>query len=87
MRAPASITITPVHVADLVAEGHTDGTQVVVVETGARPVVLAGDAAVWFGELDEPQTEGQRVIRGLDPEMVWLAHAHEPWRPHAGSRG
>jgi N-acyl homoserine lactone hydrolase len=65
----------------LPAPGHTPGTQVVVVETGGRPVVLAGDAAVWFGELDDPQTEGQLVIRGLDPEMVWLAHAHEPWRP------
>ena len=65
----------------LPAPGHTPGTQVVVVETGGRPVVVAGDAAVWFGELDEPQTEGQLVIRGLDPEMVWLAHAHEPWRP------
>ena len=65
----------------LPAPGHTPGTQVVVVETGGRPVVVAGDAAVWFGELDEPQTDGQRVIRGLNPEMVWLAHAHEPWRP------
>ncbi|MFL5514706.1 MAG: MBL fold metallo-hydrolase, partial [Gemmatimonadales bacterium] len=67
----------------LPAPGHTPGTQVVVVETGGRPVVVAGDAAVWFGELDEPQTEGQLVIRGLDPEMVWLAHTHEPWRPRA----
>jgi len=67
----------------LPAPGHTPGTQVVVVETGGRPVVVAGDAAVWFGELDEPRTEGQLVIRGLDPEMVWLAHAHEPWRPRA----
>src|SRR3954454_7000193 len=65
----------------LPAPAHTPGTQVVVVETGGRPVVVAGDAAVWFGELDEPQTEGQLVIRGLDPEMVWLTHAHEPWRP------
>ena len=65
----------------LPAPGHTAGTQVVVVETGERPIVLAGDAAVWFGELDEPQTEGQRLIRALDPEAVWLAHAHEPWRP------
>ena len=65
----------------LPAPGHTPGTQVVVVETGGRPVVIAGDAAVWSGELDEPQTEGQLAIRGLDPEMVWLAHAHEPWRP------
>ena len=65
----------------LPAPGHTRGTQVVVVETGGRPVVVAGDAAVWSGELDEPRTEGQLVIRGLDPEAVWLAHAHEPWRP------
>jgi N-acyl homoserine lactone hydrolase len=65
----------------LPAPGHTSGTQVVVVETGGRPVVIAGDAAVWFGELDQPETEGQLLIRGLDPEMVWLAHTHEPWRP------
>lgn len=63
------------------APGHTPGTQVVVVETGGRPVVICGDAAVWFGELDEPRTEGQQRIRALDPEKVWLAHEHEPWRP------
>ena len=56
----------------------------VVVETGGRPVVIAGDAAVWFGELDDPQTEGQRLIRALEPEAVWLAHGHEPWRPPTG---
>jgi hypothetical protein len=44
MSAPASITITPVFVADLLAEG-------------------------------------QRRVRALDPELVWLAHEHEPWRP------
>jgi len=62
------------------APGHTAGTQVVVVETGGRPVVIAGDAAVWSGELDDPQTEGQRLIRALDPAEVWLAHVAEPWR-------
>jgi hypothetical protein len=55
--------------------------QVVVVETGGRPVVVGGDVAVWFGELDEPHTEGQLRVRALDPELVWLAHEHEPWRP------
>ena len=64
------------------APGHTDGHQVVVVETGGRPVVVGGDVAVWFGELDEPRTEGQLRVRALDPELVWLAHEHEPWRPH-----
>ena len=55
--------------------------QVVVVETGGRPLIVGGDVAVWFGELDEPQTEGQLRVRALDPELVWLAHTHEPWRP------
>ena len=65
------------------APGHTPGTQVVVVETGGRPVVIGGDMAVWFGELDEPHTEGQLLVRALDPELVWLAHVQEPWRPPA----
>ena len=56
----------------------------VVVETGGRPVVICGDVAVWFGELDEPRTEGQLMVRTLDQELVWLAHAHEPWRPGTG---
>src|SRR5205809_4116536 len=43
----------------LPAPGHTPGSQVVVVGTGDRPIVVAGDVAVWFGELDEPNTEGQ----------------------------
>jgi N-acyl homoserine lactone hydrolase len=21
------------------------------------------------------------LVRALDPELVWLAHEHEPWRP------
>jgi N-acyl homoserine lactone hydrolase len=63
------------------APGHTPGMQVVVVENGNRPVVVGGDVAIWFGELDEPQTEGQLRVRALDPELVWLAHKDEPWRP------
>jgi N-acyl homoserine lactone hydrolase len=63
------------------APGHTRGSQVVVVETGGRPVVIGGDMAVFFGELDEPRTQGQRLVRALDPEEVWLSHQHEPWRP------
>ena len=63
------------------APGHTPGLQVVVVETGGRPVVVGGDVAVWFGELDEPHTEGQLRVLALDPEVVWLTHEHEPWRP------
>jgi len=63
------------------APGHTRGLQVVVVETGGRPVVVGGDVAVRHAELDEPSTEGQLRVRALDPELVWLAHEHEPWRP------
>ena len=66
------------------APGHTRGLQVVVVETGGRPVIVGGDVAVRFGELDEPSTEGQLRVRALDPELVWLAHEREPWRPRAG---
>jgi N-acyl homoserine lactone hydrolase len=53
------------------APGHTRGSQVVV----------GGDVAVRFGELDEPRTEGQLRVRALDPELVWLAHEHKPWQP------
>ena len=62
------------------APGHTRGMQVVVVETGTRPIVVGGDVAVSFAELDEPQDEGQRLVRALDPELVWLTHEPEPWR-------
>ena len=65
----------------LLALGHTRGSQIVVVETDQGRDVIAGDTAVWFGELDHPETEGQRLIRSLDPHQVWLAHSDEPWRP------
>ena len=68
------------------APGHTAGSQVVLVDTADGQVVIAGDTAVFFEELDEPRTEGQRLIRSLEPTQVWLAHAHEPWRPDAGER-
>ena len=67
----------------LPAPGHTPGTQVVVVETGGRLVVIGGDVAVWHGEFDELPTEGRLVVRALNPELVWLAHEKEPWRPSA----
>lgn len=63
----------------LPAPGHTRGSQIVVVGTGVHPTVIAGDTVVWFGELDDPRTEGQRLIRSLDPARVWLAHARDPW--------
>ncbi|MSR97342.1 MBL fold metallo-hydrolase [Arthrobacter sp. BL-252-APC-1A] len=63
----------------LPAPGHTRGSQIVVVESGERPTIIAGDTAVWFGELDNPVTEGQLLIRALQPEHVWITHEHTPW--------
>jgi N-acyl homoserine lactone hydrolase len=60
--------------------GHTPGSQIVVIGS-EHPVVIAGDAAVWAGQLDEPEDEGQRLIRGLNPSEVWMAHASAPWSP------
>jgi N-acyl homoserine lactone hydrolase len=65
----------------LPAPGAHGRAPVVVAETGGRPVVVGGDVAVWFGEFDEPPTEGRLRVLALDPELVWLAHEHEPWRP------
>ncbi|MFE4836003.1 MBL fold metallo-hydrolase [Arthrobacter sp. NPDC056691] len=63
----------------LSAPGHTRGSQVVVIDGDEGPTVIAGDTAVWFDELDNPRTEGQLLVRSLNPAMVWLAHQHKPW--------
>ncbi|MFE5836404.1 MBL fold metallo-hydrolase [Arthrobacter sp. NPDC056493] len=65
----------------LSAPGHTRGSQVVVIDGDEGPTVIAGDTAVWFDELDNPRTEGQLLVRSLNPAMVWLAHQHKPWTP------
>jgi N-acyl homoserine lactone hydrolase len=65
--------------------GHTRGSQMVVVESGPRPVVVVGDLAVSSRDLDEPHTVGQLRVRALDPDLVWLAHQHDAWTP-AGNR-
>ncbi len=65
------------------APGHSDGMQMVVVENGGRPVIVGGDVAVWPGEFDEPPTEGRLRVLALAPELVWLSHEHEPWRPRS----
>lgn len=48
----------------------------VVVETSPRPIIVVGDLAVSFRELDEPHTVGQLRVRALDPELAWLGHQH-----------
>ncbi|MBD1544606.1 MBL fold metallo-hydrolase [Arthrobacter sp. IA7] len=67
----------------LSAPGHTRGSQIIVIDGDHRPTIIAGDTAVWFDELENPRTEGQRLVRSLNPEMVWLAHEHKPWKPEA----
>jgi len=64
----------------LPAPGHCDGMQIVVIADDDGPVIIGGDVAVWFGELNDPQTEGQRLVRALNPSTVWLTHVDEPWR-------
>jgi N-acyl homoserine lactone hydrolase len=86
---PPGVTYVPVDGAHTLlpgvrlvpAPGHTPGLQIVVVETVDGLAVIGGDVAVWFGELDEPSTEGQRLVHALAPDQVWLAHEHQPWRP------
>ena len=60
--------------------GHTDGHQVVVVETDAGTNVLGGDVGAWFGELESGPTEGQRRVLALEA-LTWLSHAPEPKIP------
>jgi hypothetical protein len=57
MNASDSITVTPVCVADLLADGER--------------------MPVYVHIIDHPDAP----VRALDPELVWLAHTHEPWRP------
>lgn len=63
----------------LSAPGHTRGSQIVVIDGDQGPTIIAGDTAVRFDDLDNPRTEGQRLVRSLNPEVVWLAHEHKPW--------
>jgi hypothetical protein len=60
MNAPASITVTPVFVAELLADHLDPRLREWVEAPGVRYVPVDGE-----------------------PELVWLAHEHEPWRPPA----
>ncbi|WP_328320050.1 MBL fold metallo-hydrolase [Kribbella sp. NBC_00382] len=61
--------------------GHTRGSQLVLVDSGLQRTAVVGDLAISSHDLDDPQTEGQLKVRALTPDLVWLAHQHEPWRP------
>ena len=64
----------------LPAPGHTDGHQVVIVETGTGTNVLGGDVGTSFAELSSGTTEGQRRVLALDAP-TWLTHAPGPKIP------
>ena len=64
----------------LPAPGHTEGHQVVLVDTDDGLVVLGGDVAYTFGELAKGETEGQRRVLELGA-LTWLAHAERPQVP------
>ena len=58
----------------LPAPGHTDGHQVVVVQTDAGTNVLGGDVGTSFSELGNGTTDGQRRVLAL-AAPTWLTHA------------
>jgi N-acyl homoserine lactone hydrolase len=64
----------------LPAPGHSDGHQVVVVETCAGTNVLGGDVGTSFPELGTGTTEGQRRVLSLGAP-TWLTHAPGPQIP------
>src|SRR5438067_3734898 len=64
----------------LPAPGHTDGHQVVVVETDAGTNILAGDVGVSVHALGSGPTAAQRRVLALEA-LTWLSHAPEPKIP------
>jgi N-acyl homoserine lactone hydrolase len=62
------------------APGHSDGHQVVVVETDAGTTVIGGDVGSTFRELGSGATEGQRRVLALGAP-TWLSHTPGPKIP------
>jgi hypothetical protein len=58
-------------------QGHTEGHQVVVVETDAGTNVVGGGVGTSFGELGSATTEVQRRVIALEAP-TWLSHAPGP---------
>ena len=54
--------------------GHTPGHQSVLVDTPDGLVVIGGDVAYTFDELESGETEGQRRVLAL-AAPTWLTHA------------
>jgi glyoxylase-like metal-dependent hydrolase (beta-lactamase superfamily II) len=80
--------------------GHTPGQQIVIVETGARPVVLTSDAVHFYEEIErdrpyavvadvDAMLRTYRLLRDLEADGALLVAGHDPLvrRRFAGRRG
>jgi N-acyl homoserine lactone hydrolase len=63
------------------APGHTEGHQIVVVETDEGPVVFGGDVGYSFADIGQGDTPGKRLVLEL-AAPTYLAHARNPHVPH-----
>ena len=70
MKRAAKITITPVRAADLLAEG-----------SGSRSTCTSSSTPVGACWSTPAGRSCARRRPTSIPELVWLAHEHEPWRP------
>ena len=80
-------------VSILPTPGHTPGSQSLVIDSPDARVILAGQAcfspAEWTGTDAGEGREGAwdlerydrsiATMKALDPDVVWFAHAREPW--------
>ena len=74
--------------------GHTPGSQSLVIDSRRERVILTGQACFspeeWSGGGSGEGREGAwsleaydasiAAMKALDPDVVWFAHASEPWR-------
>ncbi len=86
-------------VSILATPGHTPGHQALVVDGPEERVILAGQACLspqeWLGTDTSAERERAWVperydasillMRALDPDVVWFAHATDPWRKQEAS--
>jgi hypothetical protein len=77
-------TITPLPVAELLVEGERWPVCVHVIDhPDARVLVDMGmtELRPEVADMDPWLVARQLRVRALEPELVWLAHEHQPWRP------
>jgi len=84
-------------VSILPTPGHTPGSQSLVIDSPDERIILCGQAcfspAEWIGQGDgegrlnawsqDSYDRSIAAMQALDPDIVWFAHAREPWRKTA----